>query len=67
MLPFSCPPLKILLTGAAGCIGQRLLPVLAAAGHGIICLVRNTRRFALPDTLPPSQHAQGQVVPSNLL
>ena len=59
--------MKILLTGATGYIGQRLLPVLAAAGHDIICLVRDARRFALPDTLPPSQHARVQVVQGDLL
>jgi uncharacterized protein YbjT (DUF2867 family) len=59
--------MKILLTGATGYIGQRLLPVLAAAGHEVTCLVRDARRFALPDTLPDSQHAQVQVVQGDLL
>ncbi|WP_460503876.1 NAD-dependent epimerase/dehydratase family protein, partial [Hymenobacter agri] len=33
--------MKILLTGATGYIGQRLLPLLAAAGHDVVCLVRD--------------------------
>lgn len=36
--------MKILLTGANGYIGTRLLPVLEAAGHDIYCLVRDKRR-----------------------
>lgn len=37
--------MKILLTGANGYIGLRLLPVLLDAGHDVICLVRDRRRF----------------------
>jgi uncharacterized protein YbjT (DUF2867 family) len=37
--------MKILLTGATGYIAQRLLPVLLAQGHEVVCLVRDTRRF----------------------
>jgi len=33
--------MKILLTGATGYIGQRLLPVLLEAGHEVVCCVRN--------------------------
>lgn len=36
--------MKILLTGANGYIGARLLPVLEAAGHEVYCLVRDKRR-----------------------
>jgi len=43
--------MKILLTGATGYIGQRLLPLLAA-DHEVVCLVRDARRFALADLLP---------------
>ncbi len=39
--------MKILLTGATGYIGQRLLPLLAAAGHDVVCLLRDPRRFSL--------------------
>ena len=37
--------MKILLTGASGYIGKRLLPVLVDQGHEIICCVRDKRRF----------------------
>jgi uncharacterized protein YbjT (DUF2867 family) len=37
--------MKILLTGATGYIGKRLLPILAAQGHNIICCVRDKNRF----------------------
>jgi len=37
--------MKILLTGASGYIGKRLLPHLLNAGHEVICLVRDPRRF----------------------
>ncbi|GAB2955665.1 SDR family oxidoreductase [Hymenobacter coalescens] len=43
--------MRILLTGATGYIGQRLLPLLVAAGHEVTCLVRDPRRFALPAPL----------------
>ena len=59
--------MKILLTGATGYIGQRLLPPLVEAGHEVICLVRDPRRFALPDTLPEALHARVTVVKSDLL
>ncbi|MFI5451222.1 SDR family oxidoreductase [Pedobacter sp. UC225_61] len=39
--------MKILLTGANGYIGTRLLPVLLENGHDVICMVRDPRRFAL--------------------
>lgn len=44
-------PMKILLTGANGYIGQRLLPLLVEAGHEVVCLVRDPRRFTLPERL----------------
>jgi uncharacterized protein YbjT (DUF2867 family) len=37
--------MRILLTGATGYIAQRLLPVLLASGHEVICCVRDSRRF----------------------
>jgi uncharacterized protein YbjT (DUF2867 family) len=36
---------KILLTGATGYIGKRLLPVLLEKGHEVICCVRDRQRF----------------------
>ena len=37
--------MKILLTGANGYIGLRLLPQLIALGHEVVCAVRNKDRF----------------------
>ncbi len=42
--------MKILLTGATGYIGKRLLPVLLEQGHEIIACVRDKSRFPLKDT-----------------
>lgn len=38
--------MKILLTGATGYIGKRLLPILINDGHSVICAVRDVNRFA---------------------
>lgn len=38
--------MKILLTGANGYIGTRLLPVLLENNHEVVCMVRDPRRFA---------------------
>lgn len=37
--------MKILLTGATGYIGQRLLPALLEGNHEVICCVRDKSRF----------------------
>jgi len=37
--------MKILLTGATGYIGKRLLPVLIEQGHQVICCVRDKNRL----------------------
>ena len=37
--------MKILLTGANGYIGKRLLPVLLEEGHSVVCCVRDKNRF----------------------
>lgn len=37
--------MKILLTGANGYIGTRLLPVLVQKGYHVVCMVRDPRRF----------------------
>ena len=39
--------MKILLTGATGYIGKRLLPVLLGQGHEVVCCVRDAGRFDL--------------------
>jgi uncharacterized protein YbjT (DUF2867 family) len=43
--------MNILLTGATGYIGQRLLNELAGKGHHIVCCVRDKNRFNPPDSL----------------
>ncbi|WNB17447.1 SDR family oxidoreductase [Marivirga arenosa] len=43
--------MKILLTGANGYIGRRLLPILFMQGHDVICFVRDKRRIELEDRL----------------
>ncbi|NNE28826.1 MAG: SDR family oxidoreductase [Saprospiraceae bacterium] len=37
--------MKILLAGATGYIGKRLLPALIAQGHKVVCCVRDKNRF----------------------
>jgi len=37
--------MKILLSGATGYIGKRILPVLVSQGHQVICCVRDKDRF----------------------
>jgi len=46
--------MKILLTGATGYIGKRLLPVLVEAGHEVVCCVRDVRRFNPPSSIQQS-------------
>jgi len=41
--------MRILLTGATGYIGKRLLPVLLEEGHEVWCCVRDPKRFLPPD------------------
>lgn len=41
--------MKILLTGANGYIGVRLLPVLLREEHEVVCLVRDQRRMRIDD------------------
>lgn len=43
--------MKILLTGATGYIGKRILPVLVDAGHEVICCVRDKSRFKPPEAV----------------
>ena len=37
--------MKVLLTGATGYIGKRLLPVLVSQGHEVVCCVRDRNKF----------------------
>jgi uncharacterized protein YbjT (DUF2867 family) len=43
--------MKILLTGASGYIGKRLLPVLVNMGYDVVCGVRDTKRFTPPKSI----------------
>jgi uncharacterized protein YbjT (DUF2867 family) len=40
--------MKILLTGATGYIGKRLLPLLIGQGHHVVCCTRDKNRFYTP-------------------
>ncbi|GAB3647682.1 SDR family oxidoreductase [Echinicola sediminis] len=40
--------MKVLLTGANGYIGKRLLPSLVYGGHQVVCCVRDKNRFTIP-------------------
>jgi uncharacterized protein YbjT (DUF2867 family) len=46
---------RILLTGANGYIGKRLLPALLDEGHQVICCVRDSKRFHLNKLYPGIQ------------
>ena len=43
--------MKVLLTGATGYIGKRLLPVLCDLGYHVVCCVRDESRFNPPEYL----------------
>lgn len=43
--------MRLLLTGASGYIGKRLLPVLVDGGHEVICCARDIKRFTFPESL----------------
>lgn len=45
--------MRILLTGATGYIGKRLLPILIDDGHEVICCVRDANRFNPPASIKP--------------
>ncbi len=54
--------MRILLTGATGYVGSKLLGALQASQHDVRCLVRNPDR--LTDRLPGTQVVTGDVVRS---
>ncbi|WP_378177708.1 SDR family oxidoreductase [Aquimarina sp. SS2-1] len=43
--------MRILLTGANGYIGMRLLPLLLDSGHDVICAVRDKDRLSIDDEM----------------
>jgi uncharacterized protein YbjT (DUF2867 family) len=45
--------MKILLTGANGYIGKRLLPELIGRKHHVVCAVRDRTRFSVSEELNP--------------
>ncbi len=45
--------MRVLLTGANGYIGLRLLPVLIDQGHEVVCCVRDKKRFDLKKDYDP--------------
>lgn len=45
--------MRILLTGATGYIGKRLLPVLVKNGHEVVSCVRDQKRFSPPESILP--------------
>lgn len=54
--------MNILVTGANGYIGQRLIPVLISEGHHLYCCVRNRQRFE-----NEHKHEQITVIEADLL
>ncbi|WP_291859173.1 SDR family oxidoreductase [Marinilabilia sp.] len=46
--------MKVLLTGATGYIGKRLLPVLVEMGFYVVCCVRDKRKFHPEDSVKGS-------------
>ncbi|MCF8302200.1 MAG: SDR family oxidoreductase [Bacteroidales bacterium] len=55
--------MKILVTGANGYIGKRIIPVLLENGHHVVCAVRDRRRL----NLSPSIMKQVEVAEVNFL
>ena len=53
MLLSKTKTLKVLLTGASGYIGKRLLPILIEHGYDVVCCVRDVTRFSPPESLKP--------------
>ncbi len=55
--------MKILLTGANGCIGKQLLPLLLEKGHEVTCYARNSHKF----DLSPYPNGKASVIEADFL
>jgi uncharacterized protein YbjT (DUF2867 family) len=55
--------MRILLTGANGYIGMRLLPILLEAGHEVVCCVRNAKRYGIDQ----KNHRQIEIIEADFL
>jgi uncharacterized protein YbjT (DUF2867 family) len=43
--------MRVLLTGANGYIGKKVLPALVSKGYDVVCCVRDMKRFHVPDSI----------------
>ncbi len=43
--------MRVLLTGANGYVGKRILPILVNQGHFVVCCVRDVNRFSPPQSI----------------
>ena len=48
--------MKVLLTGATGYIGKRILPILIERGYDLICCVRDKNKFYVEDSIKEKIH-----------
>ena len=54
--------MHILLTGATGYIGKRLLQALLLEGHEVTCCVRNKNRFTPPEGFDNKIHIIQKII-----
>ena len=52
--------MRILLTGANGYVGRRLLPELLSQGHQVVCCVRDQNRLGLDKAMLDAVKTSGQ-------
>ena len=56
--------MKILLTGATGYVGKRLLPILVENGHEVICCARDLNRFNPPESIQKKIKVKQKILPT---